>query len=226
MLWQWANDRIHVFILDLDGTLLPSAEIDDQCFWSAVFECFGARQSLPDLQGFKHVTDSGILNEWCLNEIGRLPTTEESGQIRHVFEHQLKTAFEQNPQHFSPLPGVVDWLTMVSEHTQVSAGIATGGWSHSAYLKLKLSGLDRFELPLTSSDEAVARADIMQLAAKKVVNSNDSSETIFTYVGDGTWDFQASRQLGWDFIGIASGQAATLLQQAGVTCIRKDFRQT
>jgi len=55
MLWQWANDRIHVFILDLDGTLLPSAEIDDQCFWSAVFECFGARQSLPDLQGFKHV---------------------------------------------------------------------------------------------------------------------------------------------------------------------------
>ena len=225
MLWQWANNRIHVFILDIDGTLMPSAKIDDECFWQAVFECFGPRQSLPDLHGFKNVTDSGILHEWCLRELGRLPVAEETEQIRHTFERQLETAYSRDPRHFSPLPGVVDWLESVSEVTRVRAGIATGGWSHSANLKLKLSGLDRFDLPLASSDELVARADIMRLSAEKTNTDTDASAAAFTYVGDGVWDLHASRKLGWDFIGIASGKAADRLRQAGATCVRKDFRR-
>lgn len=225
MLWQWANNRTHVFILDIDGTLMPSAEVDNECFWRAVFECFGLRSALPDLHGFKHVTDSGILREWALGELGRLPVAEETENIHNTFERLLEAAFNQDPRHFSPLPGVVDWLESVSETTRVCAGIATGGWSHSANLKLRLSGLDRFDLPLASSDELAARTDIMRLSAEKTVTDNDAGATVFTYVGDGTWDFHASRKLGWNFIGIASGKAADRLRQAGATCVRKDFRR-
>ena len=68
MLWEWVNSGTQVFILDLDGTLMPSAEIDNLCFWEAVFECYGQRDGLPDLHHFKHVTDTGILEEWCAHE--------------------------------------------------------------------------------------------------------------------------------------------------------------
>ncbi len=223
MLWKWLNSGKQVFILDLDGTLMPSAEIDNQCFWQAVFECFGERPALPDLHGFKNVTDSGILGEWCAHELGRPPSMQESGQIKQHFLQLLESAYSLQARHFRPFPGVSTWLEAVRENDDVCAGIATGGWEHSARLKLKLSGLDRFELPLASSDDAIARTDIMQIAARRTLGRQPEYNAVFTYVGDGAWDLLASQELNWGFIGIAEGARAAELKQAGASHIRADF---
>ncbi len=223
MLWQWANSGTQVFILDLDGTLMPSAEIDNECFWQAVYACFGKRDALPDLHGFKHVTDSGILDEWCGRELGRSPRAQETAQIRRHFLQLLESAAGRQSRHFNPLPGVVDWLQEVSGHDTVYAGIATGGWEHSARLKLKLAGLDRFDLPLASSDDAVARTEIMQIAGRRTLDHQRGNQAVFTYVGDRTWDLKASQVLDWKFIGIAAGTRAEQLKQAGATHIHADF---
>jgi len=223
MLWQWANSGTHVFILDLDGTLIPSAEIDNECFWRAVFDCYGERERLPDLHEFKNVTDSGILDEWCVREVGRLPSPQETGQIKTRFVALLESAFRLQPAHFRPLPGVGPWLEAVGNHQHVLAGIATGGWEHSARLKLKLSGLDRFGLALASSDDATSRTEIMQIAARRTLTQTIDHEAVFTYVGDGAWDLQASRELGWKFIGIATGTRAEQLERAGAGLIRENF---
>jgi len=225
MLWKWVNTGTQVFILDLDGTLMPSAEIDNVCFWQAVFDCFGGRDQLPELHEFKHVTDSGILDEWCIRHLGRPPDEDETGQIKHDFEQLLESAFNRQPEHFSPLPGVREWLEAIMEHDHVIAGIATGGWEHSARLKLELSGLDRFELPLASSDDAMARMEIMQIAAQRTLPHRSHNKAVFTYVGDGTWDLQASRDLHWKFIGIATGARARQLELAGADMIRENFRR-
>ncbi|NOR18670.1 MAG: HAD hydrolase-like protein [Xanthomonadales bacterium] len=224
MLWEWANDRSTVFILDLDGTLMPSAEIDNQCFWEAVFRCYGKKESLPDLHGFKHVTDTGILDEWCIGEIGRPPLRAETEQIKQLFLQLLQAAASSNPAQFTALPGVCDWLEAVSKNAMVHAGIATGGWERSASMKMKLSGLDRFNLPLASSDDAAPRTEIMRNAAQKTFIEPLDFEADYIYIGDRIWDLQASQELGWGFIGIATGAPATLLQQAGATHIQPDFR--
>ena len=223
MLWEWVKSGTQVFILDLDGTLIPSAEIDNECFWQAVFACFGEAGQLPDLHGFKHVTDSGILDEWCVRELGRPPLVKETNRIKHVFVQLLESAFALHPEHFSPLPGVRDWLEAVTGLDNVYAGIATGGWQHSARLKLKLSGLDRFGLPLASSDDALARTEIMQIAAQKTFADQTDNPAVFTYVGDGVWDLQASRELDWNFIGIAAGTRAAQLKQAGADQVSQNF---
>jgi phosphoglycolate phosphatase-like HAD superfamily hydrolase len=223
MLWKWANTGKQVYILDLDGTLMPSARIDNECFWQAVFSCFGERASLPDLGEFRHVTDSGILDEWCARELGRSASEEETRLTRLRFLQLLNSASVRQPLHFSPLPGVVSWLEAVRKNRNVYAGIATGGWGHSARLKLELSGLDRFELPLASSDDAISRTKIMQIAARRTVAHKPEFNTVFTYVGDRTWDLQASQKLGWEFIGIASGTRAEELKQAGAVNIQSNF---
>jgi len=223
MLWEWLNDDTQVYILDLDGTLMPSAAIDNECFWQAVFDCFDKRGRLPDLHDFKHVTDSGILHEWCVRELGRSPRTQEITQIKQRFGQLLESAFMLQPDHFSPLPGVREWLDAVRNSERVYTGIATGGWEHSARLKLKLSGLDKYDLPLASSDDAVARTEIMQIAAQRILQSHADDKAVFTYVGDGSWDLKASRELNWEFIGIASGARAEQLRLAGASLIRKNF---
>ena len=117
----------------------------------------------------------------------------------------------------------MDWLNAIRGKRHVRAGIATGGWGHSARLKLRLSGLEQFGLPLASSDDAVRRADIMQIAAQRTLGRRQTGETVFTYVGDGAWDVHASRELNWEFIGIASGPRAEQLRRAGATLIRENF---
>lgn len=223
MLWKWVSSSTQVFILDLDGTLMPTAEIDNECFWQAVFGCFEKRDRLPDLHHFKHVTDSGILNEWCVRKLGRPPLEAETRQIKHQFVQLLEAAFASEPRHFTPLAGVSEWLKAVSETEHVYTGIATGGWEDSARLKLRLSGLDSFDLPLASSDDAVARADIMQIAAQRVLGSQTVNPAEFTYVGDGAWDLQASQELGWKFIGIAEGARAEQLKRTGADNIYVNF---
>lgn len=223
MLWEWLNSGTQVFILDLDGTLIPSAEIDNECFWQAVFACFGIRGELPDLHDFKHVTDSGILDEWCRRQLGRPPDALETGQIKRHFEQLLESAYVNQPGHFRPLAGVEEWLETATANNRVYTAIATGGWQHSARLKLKLSGLDRFGLPLASSDDAVERTQIMQIAAKRALPRQADDGTVFTYVGDGDWDLKASRELNWNFVGIASGPRAERLKLAGADVIRANF---
>jgi phosphoglycolate phosphatase-like HAD superfamily hydrolase len=223
MLWEWANSGAQVFILDLDGTLIPSAEIDNTCFWQAVFTCFGEREQLPDLHQFKHVTDSSILDEWCILELGRSPRAEETSQVKNHFVQLLESAFALHPGHFTPLPGVREWLKAVVAQEHVHAGIATGGWQASARLKLRLSGLDQFDLPMASSDDAIARTEIMQIAARRTLGEQSSDQADFTYVGDGTWDLQASRELDWRFIGIATDARAAQLKLAGAMLVKQNF---
>ena len=225
MLWEWSNSGNQVFILDLDGTLMPSAEVDDNCFWQAVFDCYGERTAQPGLHGFTHVTDTGILNEWCHRELGRPPRPEEVSHIRQCFLDLLKAAWKRQPEHFKPLPGVLAWLEAVGAEKNVFAGIATGGWGHSARLKLELAGLQRFNIPLASSDDAIPRSEIMQIAARKTLHDLPVDEAAFTYVGDGPWDLQASQTLEWNFVGIASGIRAEQLRNAGAVHIQADFQK-
>lgn len=223
MLWEWENGGARVYILDLDGTLMPSAAIDNECYWQAVFRVFDKHGQLPDLHDFNHVSDAGILREWCMRELGRPPYAHETVQIKRLFGELLQSAFALQPGLFSPLPGVAEWLAAIRGSRHVLAGIATGGWEHSARLKLKYSGLDRFDLPLASSDDAIERTAIMRIAAQRTLGHQAADHACFTYVGDGAWDVRASRELDWGFIGIASGQRAVQLRQAGANLVRENF---
>jgi phosphoglycolate phosphatase-like HAD superfamily hydrolase len=63
----------------------------------------------------------------------------------------------------------------------------------------------------------------MRIAARRTLGDRALSDAVFTYVGDGAWDVQASRELNWEFIGIASGPRAAQLRRAGATLVRENF---
>lgn len=207
------------FILDLDGTLLPSHAVDNDCYWRAVGEVFGTDGASRSLHGFRHVTDEGILHEWALRTIGREASPEERSAVRGLFLDLLVAAFERQPADFEPMPGLCDWL---DERSREGCGlaIATGGWSHSAAFKLAVSGLERWNLPLASADDGMARTDIMRAARRRI---GKPAVADLTYVGDSPWDVSSAAALGWDFIGIASGARRQALRNAGARTVVADF---
>jgi len=219
-----------LWILDIDGTLMPSHTVDNDCYWQAVNAYFGDVPAALDLQQFQDVTDGSILSEWMDKTRGRTATEAERGSIRKTFIELLEQAFTRDPAAFTAFPGLHEWLDSQLTHHSACIAIATGGWSHSARFKLQAAGLDRYKLPLASSDDASRRVDIMVRARNLLLqhlglDDADINRIPTCYVGDGIWDYRASRELGWGFVGIADGQRAQALLHAGATDVYCNFKE-
>ena len=60
-------------------------------------------------------------------------------------------------------------------------------------------------------------------AARQAAQMHKVEFSDFTYVGDGIWDVKAARSLGWNFIGVGTGERAEALRQAGAVKIIPHF---
>ncbi len=205
------------YIFDIDGTLMPTQHVDNECYWQAVHQVFGTAAETLDLHDFEHVSDSGIFAEWCERTLQRPATASEHEAVRNSFLQLLEATYAAEPANFQPLPGAAAFL-----RSQPSGrlALATGGWRHTARFKLHCAGLDRFKLPLSCSDDAMARTDIMRLAEQQLESGPPP-----IYFGDGLWDLAAARTLGWGFVGIARGSQAAALRTAGARMVAADFCQ-
>ena len=212
------------YILDIDGTLLPTAAVDNRCYWAALGDVFGARGRPPALDGFTNVTDIGILHQWCLGRFGRLALAAEVEAVQLRFLARLRREAEERPADFRPHRGVRRWLAARRAAGDARVALATGGWSRTARFKLAVSGLDAFDLPLASCDDGVERTTIMRHALRRLAGADAMAAGEVCYVGDGIWDFHSTRALGWRFIGIGRGEDAERLRAAGATQVRDDFR--
>jgi phosphoglycolate phosphatase-like HAD superfamily hydrolase len=65
-------------------------------------------------------------------------------------------------------------------------------------MKLDRAGIPVDGLALASSDDGVDRLQIMLTCLDRLGGHADQA----TYIGDGIWDLEASRQAGWAFIGV------------------------
>jgi FMN phosphatase YigB (HAD superfamily) len=140
------------------------------------------------------VTDAGILRQVC--QENRLEFAQCERHVRERFGELM--ADHLRPEgSCQPTPGALRFLTELRDTLNYRVGIATGGWGHTARMKLAAAGYDVSGLPLTSSDDAHERVRIMEQCRTLLPAS-----AVTIYIGDGEWDKRASELLGWRFIGI------------------------
>jgi len=186
----------HAVLFDIDGTLVESFEFDDQCYSAAVKEILGEVFLHNHWGKYEKVTDTGILKQILLeNDLPVEATTIE--KVRHRFGEYIQSYIENNSGCSAKL-GSKELLTCLKNHSSYQIGIATGGWSHTAKMKLDSAGIHHQDIPLSSSDDHEDRVQIMQHCLSQLEGSFDT----ITYIGDAEWDIEASQTLGWNFIGV------------------------
>jgi phosphoglycolate phosphatase-like HAD superfamily hydrolase len=183
-------------IFDIDGTLVDSVADDARLYGAAVREVLGDVSIRPRWSEYEHVTDGGILRQIC----------HENGLDIAQCEQHVRTRFgELMADHLrqagscQPTPGALRFLQQLSDRLDCRIGIATGGWGHTARMKLASAGYDVSGIPLTSSDDAHERVHIMEQCRSLL-----PATAVTLYVGDGDWDKRASERLGWRFIGVGT----------------------
>lgn len=184
-------------IFDIDGTLVESFGFDDACYISAIREVLGEVHIHDDWSKYKNVTDTGSLRQ--IMEENKI---QEKGQINEVRTKfgELITQYLQNGGECQPKEGTIHLINKLITVDRYEVGFATGGWRHTAKMKLQHAGFNLKNTILTSSDDGDERVTIM----KKCLSMLGNCFHRIVYIGDAEWDIEATEKLGWHFIGVGT----------------------
>ncbi|WP_273565462.1 HAD family hydrolase [Maribacter halichondriae] len=189
-------------IFDIDGTLTNTTKVDDKCFINAFKIVFGIDISYQNWSELTNVTDWGITEEIIIKNWNRIPTEIEYEKMISEFVAQLHSESKVNEKQFQEIEGALNFITFLSKKSNISIGIATGGWEQSANLKLKSIGIDAAEFAVGNSNHFKTREGILSKVIQELSDNRKNKIDRIIYFGDGTWDFLTCKKLNIEFIGI------------------------
>ncbi len=212
-------------ILDIDGTLTDTSHVDTICFTRAVAETHGVTDIGASWTNCPHVSDSGVAHQIFLDHFNREPTDEDLSPLKTRFFDLLHQHHELDATHFAEIPGARQMVTQLEQKNDWVITIATGCWQGSAKMKLAAAGIELGRFPGGFAEDSRPREGIVQAAidrARQHYGINQFAKVVS--VGDGLWDVRTAANLGLDFVGIASGERAVALNQAGARHIVGDYQ--
>lgn len=186
---------------DIDGTLVDSADVDGTLYADSVRAVLGIELD-SDWSRFENVSDSGILHELVERHLPPSSRKAAAEEVRSQFVSNTRAHFAANPHSVREIPGARALVEALLQSPEVAVGIATGGWKETAALKLRAIGLEPDRIAMATSTDAMRRTEIMRLAESRATNGERVAKR--TYFGDGVWDQQAARELGYAFIGVGA----------------------
>ena len=204
-------------MFDIDGTLTNTYVSDENEFVRAIQEVLDIPDINTDWASYRQVTSEGVLNDIARTRLGRPVTRDESRAVQRRLVELLRGV------RIAEIPGAGSFLARLLA-LGYAVSLASGDWQLSARYKLAAASIPADGLPAAFCDTAHARTDIMQHSLRRSLRHYrcDGFEQI-VYVGDGTWDVHAAHELGWAFVGIASGTKAPRLRALGARHVFPDY---
>jgi len=193
---------MHVVCLDIDGTLVASADFDGDLYVESIRNVLGVDID-TDWSRYENVTDSGILDEILKTHISADQRESIAQAVQSAFVERTRDYMARDPHLISEVPGALELVEALRELPGVCICIATGGWAETATMKLRAIGLDPNGIAIATGSDATKRTDIMRLAEARATRGVTATRR--TYFGDGIWDRRAADELGYDFVAVGDG---------------------
>lgn len=210
------------FILfDVDGTLVYSNSVDSRSFAETYQSIYGEDFPSIDWQVYPHVTDHTIFGTVIRERFDREVKPGEIEHFQNRFVDLLQEKRGHTPEEFKEVPGakaMVDHLLAEG----YGVGIATGGWSRPAKLKLRHVEIPVESLIFSAADNQVTREGILQKAIDEAQVAYGELERV-VYIGDAIWDVRTTRNMGLDFVGLRLQGDLEALTEAGAAVVIQDF---
>jgi phosphoglycolate phosphatase-like HAD superfamily hydrolase len=188
-------------MFDIDGTLVDSMRVDSHLYARAVRETLGGDVHIDETwRLYRHVTDSGVLDEILAQHRFETPLDELRSSVKRRFVELVRNHLDAGTSALREIRGATALLRELRARPDVRVAIATGGWAETALMKLGAIGVSVDGIGFASSSDAPERAKIMQMAAERALRG--VAPATRTYLGDGAWDQRASAELGYRFIAI------------------------
>jgi phosphoglycolate phosphatase-like HAD superfamily hydrolase len=200
-------------IFDIDGTLTDTTEVDDRCFTQALEDVFNFKGFETNYGHYTNTTDSGIIDQLFQEQHQRTYTEAERDAFIKHFCDLLADAYALENHCMKEIPKAAKIIQTLCKQEGLSIGLATGGWRESALFKLRCAGINISGCAAASfAQDAKARRHIIGNTIRQMNELHQLEVPLsdITYIGDGRWDYEATRQLGIGFIGINNKKLAEI----------------
>ncbi len=175
-------------VFDIDGTLIDSNDFNSRLYGAAIRHVLGNGIFIrPGWIDYTHVTDSGILRELCADNRIELPSCEEQVRVRFG---DLVSEYLRSSGACEPIRGAAALLARLCSDPDFQVGIATGGWGHTARLKLAAAGYSLANVPLKTADHHHERTGIMTSCRSELSSQGHGVDD------DAEWDREACAWMG------------------------------
>jgi phosphoglycolate phosphatase-like HAD superfamily hydrolase len=193
---------VKLIIFDIDGTLCHSRYIDDKCYIQAFKKGLGLDINNTDWNSYKHVTDHYVTKQIIIAETGNNPDKQLIDLIIDNYAEELKIQLNKEDTSFTAIPGVKELFEYFYDNSdEYQTGIATGGFFKTAMYKLDKIGIKFPEEHIYSSNNYDTKQEMINDLMDKEISKNNSFDKVI-YVGDREYDFNVSKEINIDFIGI------------------------
>jgi len=211
-------------IFDLDGTLTRTNEVDDLCFPRAFAENLGVVDLNTDWSAYTHSTDTVVFQEAFAQRFRRYPTPDEAKSFEQGFVESLAELYASHPAMFAEVRGAAALLNQLEQDSHWAIAIATGCWQKSADFKIDAAGISATGLPMAFAEDGPSREAIVEATVRRaILHYRQQYFERIVLVGDRIWDLKTAQTLGLPFVGVADGEPAELLCQAGANHIVENF---
>jgi phosphoglycolate phosphatase-like HAD superfamily hydrolase len=198
-----AARKTHLFLFDIDGTLIASGGAGEHSMRLAVQEMFGVEDGLAGIE-IAGRTDH-LITENIFKKFG-LPWSPERAAA--FLELYLKSLAEELPRKNGRLlPGIVELLDALKARPQVALALLTGNLERGAKLKLSHYKLwHYFEFGAWADDHADRNqlGPFAQARARERHGVDFPPERTFV-IGDTPHDIACGRVIGAKTVAIATG---------------------
>jgi phosphoglycolate phosphatase-like HAD superfamily hydrolase len=198
-----ASGKTHLFLFDIDGTLITSGGAGEHALRIAVHETLGVEDDLRDIEIAGRTDQSIILK--LLQKYHLEPTPERITGFLDCYAHHLA---QQLPQRVGRLlPGIVPLLDALRARPEVALALLTGNIARGAELKLTHYGVwHYFEFGAFADDHADRNhlGPVAQRRAREQHGVDFAPERIFV-LGDTPHDIACGRAIGAQTVAIATG---------------------
>ena len=210
-----AGVAMEMIVFDVDGTLLGGEHHDWKSFDDAFEEAAGFSFPPDFFTNISEVTAEAIVHQ-ALADVSHPDKTRIIDEARRGYLARNREAHENTNGAFVRTRGVHELWEDLRDR-EIPFAIATGDWHETISYKLSVAGIDMQGVPMATSSDCYARADIIRTAVERAGGELSAS----VYVGDGVWDLKATQRLGIPFIGC--GSRPDELRAAGATHVLDDL---
>lgn len=198
---------MHLFLFDVDGTLLTAQGAGRQAFARALVTVYGTAGSV-ERYDFRGKTDPQIVFD-LMTEAGLGPTAI-SARLAPFFDAYVVEleALLGDGARVRVMPGVAEVVGRLGERVDAVLGLLTGNIERGARAKLRPTGLlPRFRLGAFGSDERDRRRlPAVACARARALLGREFPFGRVTVIGDTPLDVDCARACGARAVAVATGQ--------------------
>jgi phosphoglycolate phosphatase-like HAD superfamily hydrolase len=217
------QEKMHLIVFDIDGTLTATNKVDNECFVFAMQEVLRISDIDTDWTNYKNVTDQGCFEEIVQKHKGRCGTETELNRVKRHHLALLRERANTDVELFSSIPGARETIERLKKLPKVRIALATGAWLESAEIKLRAARFTVEGIPMATCNDSISREEVIRIAEARAIQMAGVRFETKTYVGDAVWDLRAASRLSYEFIGVYADSKAERLRAEGARQLISDY---